>query len=112
MSEAIKMNRRSFVKTAAVASGGLVIGFNLPPLGNAAKAAMAGEGTELNAWVVIAPDNTITIRASQTELGQGPTMGNLMMFAEEMECDWADVTFEFATGRPAPDWTPTDGQKP
>ena len=100
MSEAIKMNRRSFVKTAAVASGGLVIGFHLPPLGNTAEAAMAGEGTELNAWVVVAPDNTITIRASQTELGQGPTMGNLMMFAEEMECDWADVTFEFATGRP------------
>ncbi len=98
MSEAMKLTRRSFVQTAAVASGGLVLGLHIPPRGMWALAAMGG--TELNAWVHVGTDDTVTIRASQTELGQGPTMGNLMMFAEEMECDWNKVTFEFATGRP------------
>jgi isoquinoline 1-oxidoreductase beta subunit len=97
MSEAMNITRRGFIQTAAAAGGGLLVGFHLPARGRFAEA--AGEVAEINAWVHIGTDDTITIRASQTELGQGPTMGNLMMFAEEMECDWSKVTYEFATGR-------------
>lgn len=87
------------MKGTAAAGGGLVIGLYLPPSGPFSKATAAGAGAELNAWVHIGTDDVITIRASQTELGQGATMGNLMMFAEEMECDWSNVTYEFASGR-------------
>ncbi len=99
MSEMMNITRRGFIATSAAAGGGLMIGL---PLGmSKGRMALAGtDGAELSAWVHVAPDNTITIRASQTELGQGTTMGNLMMFAEEFECNWDDVTFEFATGRP------------
>jgi isoquinoline 1-oxidoreductase beta subunit len=99
MNEAMNITRRGFIATAAAAGGGLMIGLHLPPSGPFAKARAASDGTEINAWVHIGTDDTITIRASQTELGQGPTMGNLMMLAEEMECDWSKVTYEFASGR-------------
>ena len=98
MSEMMNITRRGFMTTAVAAGGGLLIGLPLGRKGS--KMALAAGGAELNAWVHVATDNTITIRASQTELGQGTTMGNLMMFAEEFECDWGAVTFEFATGRP------------
>ncbi len=98
MSEKMEVTRRDFIATSVAATGGLMIGLHLPSLGGRLARA-ATNGNELNAWVHIGTDNTITIRASQTELGQGPTMGNLMMLAEEMECNWDDVTYEFATGR-------------
>jgi isoquinoline 1-oxidoreductase beta subunit len=101
MNDMMKVSRRDFMKTAAVTSGGLVIGLHIPTGGIFSKVAKAAMGAELNAWVHIAADNTITMRLSQTELGQGTAMGNLMMFAEEMECNWADVTFDQdASGRP------------
>ncbi len=94
------VTRRDFMKTTAVAGGGLLIGLHLPIAGRPLGAATAAtDGAVLNAWAHIHADNTITLTASQTEMGQGPTMGNLMMFAEEMECDWNTVTFAFDTGR-------------
>jgi len=99
MSEAMKVSRRDFMKTAAVTSGGFVIGLHIPTGGMFAKLAGAATGAELNAWVHIGADNTITMRHPLTELGQGSLMGNLMMFAEEMECNWDDVKFELASGR-------------
>ena len=65
---------------------------------------------EVNAWVVVAPDETVTIRIAQTELGQGVWTSNAMMVAEELQCDWSKVRPEYASanrdGREmAPDWT-------
>lgn len=104
MNESIQMKRRTFIQSVATVGGGLIIGLHIPPRGGylatQAFAAAHADGTELNAWVQIGADNIVTIRASQTEMGQGPTNGNLMMFAEEMECDWSNVRHEFATGRP------------
>ena len=65
---------------------------------------------EVNAWVVVAPDETVTIRIAQTELGQGVWTSNAMMVAEELQCDWSKVRPEYASanrdGREmAPEWT-------
>jgi isoquinoline 1-oxidoreductase beta subunit len=95
MSQAMEMKRRTFIQSVATVGGALVVGFHLP----SRYASAATDGPELNAWVHVAPDNTVTLRASQSEMGQGPTNGNLMMFAEEMECAWP-VNFEFGSGRP------------
>ena len=95
MSQAMEMKRRTFIQSVATVGGALVVGFQLP----SRYAEAASDVPELNAWVHVAPDNTVTLRASQTEMGQGPTNGNLMMFAEEMECAWP-VNFEFGSGRP------------
>ena len=111
-------SRRDFL--ASSAAGAFVLGFWLPP-----RPARAGENVapphgaawyedptapEINAWIVIAPDDTVTIRIAQTELGQGVWTSNAMIVCEELQCDWSKVRSQYASanrdGREmAPDWT-------
>ncbi len=90
--------RRSFVKATLSATGGLALGFHLPAI-----AAMDGpwatdvEGAEINAWLVIAPDDTVTIRVAQSDMGQGVFTAMPMLVAEELECDWQHVRAEYAS---------------
>src|SRR6202023_3517328 len=54
--------------------------------------ARAADGTpEVNAWITIAPDDTVVIRVSRSEMGQGIFTALPMLIAEELECDWAKV---------------------
>ncbi len=86
------VSRRVFVSAAA--AGGLMVGFHLPFAGEA----LAQTGTpELNAWVVIKPDDTVVIRIARSEMGQGTLTGLAQLVAEELECDWAKVTTEYPT---------------
>jgi isoquinoline 1-oxidoreductase beta subunit len=90
-----KMNRRSFVVGAAAVGGGLALGFDLP-LGP--QVVRAADGSpEVNAWVVIRPDDTVVIRVVRTEMGQGTLTGLAQLVAEELECDWSKVTTEYPT---------------
>jgi isoquinoline 1-oxidoreductase beta subunit len=94
--EKVRISRRQFVIGAATASAGLSLGMALP-FGN--KLAMAdhhGE-SEVNAWVVVSPDDTVTIRIARSEMGQGTLTGLAQMTAEELECDWDKVTWEYPT---------------
>ena len=52
---------------------------------------------EINAWVVVKPDDTVVIRIARSEMGQGTLTGLAQMVAEELECDWARVTTEYPT---------------
>src|SRR6202012_5989397 len=52
---------------------------------------------EVNAWIVIDPDETITIRIPHSEMGQGAATANPMLVAEELECDWQQIKGEFAS---------------
>src|SRR5262245_48094610 len=91
-----KMNRRNFVVTAAAAGGGLALGLDLPFGGP--KVIRAQDGSpEINAWVVIRPNDTVVIRCARSEMGQGTLTGLLQLVAEELECDWSKVTFEYPT---------------
>jgi isoquinoline 1-oxidoreductase subunit beta len=92
-----KVSRRKFIVTAAAAGGGLALGFNLPLGTRAASAQSAAEGTEVNAWVVIKPDDTCVIRIARSEMGQGTLTGLAQLVAEELECDWNKVTTESIT---------------
>ena len=99
MSSAIKASRRTFLKGSAATTGGLVIGFYMPFLNKQATAqgiapAMA---PEVNAWVVVRPDDKVVIRVARSEMGQGTLTGLAQMVAEELECDWANVTTEYPT---------------
>src|SRR3954453_792599 len=87
------MNRRSLLIGAAAVGGGLVLEFALP-LGRSAAA--AGAPPEINAWIVIAPDDTVTIRVARSELGQGIFTALPMLVAEELACDWSKVRPEYA----------------
>jgi isoquinoline 1-oxidoreductase beta subunit len=95
------LSRRKFiVGSAAVAGGGLALGLPLGFEGGSAAAAMqaaAPNGTEVNAWVVIKPDDTCVIRIARSEMGQGTETGLAQLVAEELECGWSHVRTEFPT---------------
>ena len=55
---------------------------------------------EINAWVVIKPDDTVVIRIARSEMGQGTLTGLAQLVAEELECDWSKVTWEYPDARP------------
>jgi isoquinoline 1-oxidoreductase beta subunit len=90
-----KMNRRAFITTAAAAGGGLALGFELPFGPKSASAQAATQ--ELNAWVVVKPDETVVVRIARAEMGQGSLTGLAQLVAEELECDWSKVTTEIPT---------------
>ncbi len=52
---------------------------------------------EINAWVVVKPDDTVVIRVARSEMGQGTLTGLAQLVAEELECDWSKVTTEYPT---------------
>src|SRR5438876_478649 len=89
-SETSTISRRDFVVGTAAAGGGLALGFHLPSGIDAADAAANG-ATEINAWVVVQPDNTCLIRVARSEMGQGTLTGLVQLVAEELECDWKKV---------------------
>ena len=80
--------RREFLKVSA--AGGLAFGFHLPAA-NAQNVA-----PEINAWVVVRPDDTVIIRYARSEMGQGSMTSAAQLVAEELECDWSQVRVEYA----------------
>lgn len=97
------LDRRTVVFATVSAAGGLAIGLPL-----AAEAATAGlqrvtlaDGQnarkEMTAWLVIDPDNTITVRVPHQEMGQGTSTALAMLVAEELECDWNKIRIEYAS---------------
>ena len=91
------LSRRKFVVGSAAASGGLALGLYLPFAVEPAAAQGAGEVGEINAWVLIKPDETCVIRVARSEMGQGTLTGLAQLVAEELECNWKNVTTESPT---------------
>jgi len=89
-------SRRSFLKTATVAGGGLMLGAYLPSLGADDAALEAATAFEPNVWVRITPDNKARIMLSMIEMGQGVMTAMPMLLAEELDLNWNDVTTEWA----------------
>jgi len=90
-------SRRGFLKAGAVASGGLVLGFMLPGGGRMARAA---EGKPVvyapNAFLRVAPDNTVTVIVNRLEFGQGVHTALPMVIADELDADWTQMRAELA----------------
>jgi len=96
-------------------AGAFVLGFWVPPRASAQapRGAVWYEEPavrEINAWIVVEPDDTVVIRIAQTELGQGVWTSNAMIVAEELQCDWSKVRPIYASANRdaremAPAWT-------
>src|SRR5258706_584153 len=86
-------SRRKFLKQSAAIGGGLSVGFSFP----GALAQKPDAAAEINAWVVIRPDDAIIIRYARSEMGQGSMTSAPMLVAEELECDWRRVKIEYAS---------------
>src|SRR6202046_3399494 len=85
-------NRRSFLIGASAVGGGLALGFGVPfELALTAVSAPVAAAAEINCWLTIARDDTVTIRVAHSEMGQGAMTGLGMLVAGERECDWSKV---------------------
>ncbi|MDH7974417.1 molybdopterin-dependent oxidoreductase [Sphingomonas sp. AR_OL41] len=86
-------SRRDFLATS-----GLVIGLALPAGKAAAKAAGAAPAAPFapNAFVRIAPDDTVTVIIKHVEFGQGPATGLTTIVADELDADWGQMRIAFA----------------
>ncbi|MCH2457293.1 MAG: molybdopterin-dependent oxidoreductase, partial [Henriciella sp.] len=101
MADTIKLSRRNFI--IGTGAAGLTIGIlascsnNNEDGGDPDQAANAEPNPEVNAWVHIAPDDTVTIRIARSEMGQGTLTGLAQLVADELDCDWDKVTTEYPT---------------
>src|SRR5688500_8330062 len=87
-----KLTRRRFSVGSTAAVGGFSLGFHVP-----FAEAKGDIPPEVNAWVMVKPDDTIVIRIARSEMGQGSLTGLAQLVAEELECDWSKVTTEYPT---------------
>jgi len=107
--EHINVSRREFLISSTTIGVGFSLGFYLSACSDGdktesltAKENLSAEKSlsdtpEVNAWVVIEPDDTVIIRIARSEMGQGSLTGLAQMVAEELECDWSKVTTEYPT---------------
>jgi len=95
-------SRRNFIVGSAAVGTGLAIGFDLSFI-SAANAAM-GSGLssttplatpEIGVWVVVKPNDDVVVRIVRSEMGQGTITGLAQMVAEELQCDWKKVSYEY-----------------
>jgi isoquinoline 1-oxidoreductase beta subunit len=97
----ITHNRRSFIKTTALAGGGVIFGFNFftgcTPSGEDELAeAIPNEWFDVNAYLKIADTGQVTIMSPNPEIGQGVKTAMPMVVAEELDVDWQQVRVEQA----------------
>ncbi|MBS7807132.1 molybdopterin cofactor-binding domain-containing protein [Variovorax sp. PCZ-1] len=86
-----EVSRRKFIVGSGAAAGSMMLSFHLP------SSAQSNAPAEVNVWMTIAPDETVTIRIARSEMGQGSLTGLAQLVAEELECDWARVKTEYPT---------------
>ncbi len=97
MTDVLNLSRRRFLRSSALAGGGLVLGVYLPPLASRAGAELAkSESFQPNAFLRIGADESVTVIANHSEMGQGIYTGLAMIVAEELDADWKQVRVEAA----------------
>jgi len=96
-------SRRQFVVSTLTVAGGFTLGVGVVPAEAASLSVRPWNDDttrypgEINAWVVIQPDDTVIIRYGRAEMGQGSFTALPQILAEELECDWAFVKPEYAS---------------
>lgn len=94
------ISRRTAIRTMIGAGGGMILGFHLPDAFAAVVApkpwTAPTDGVEINAWLTIDADGTVTIRVPHTEQGQGALTSVAMLVAEELDVPWENIQAVFA----------------
>ncbi|HEX6794168.1 MAG TPA: molybdopterin cofactor-binding domain-containing protein, partial [Casimicrobiaceae bacterium] len=87
-------SRRAFLQVSAAVGGAFCLELAVPAV---ARTQSTAQAADVNVWVAIHPDERVVIRVARSEMGQGSSTGLPMLVAEELECDWAKVSIEFAS---------------
>ncbi len=97
MNDMPKFDRRSFI--VGTSAAGLSLGLSIPVAGaqTAAGAPASTQTPEVNAWVVVQPDDKVVIRVVRPDMGQGSLTGLAQLVAEELDCDWSKVSTIYPT---------------
>ena len=93
MTSFTKTNRRNFLKIAATAGGGLILGFHWSKAEASVIDVVKGlaEDVNFNSYLSISPEGVITIFSPNPELGQNIKTSFPMVVAEELDADWTKV---------------------
>jgi isoquinoline 1-oxidoreductase beta subunit len=86
-----KWTRRAFIGTGTLAGGGFVLGVAgvaFSPVRYSIVPDHSAENGQLTTWLLVTPDNIVTVLVPHCEMGQGSQTALAMMAAEEMEADW------------------------
>lgn len=90
------LTRREFLTSSTAIVGGLVIGFYWPTTPREVEAAEPKRATEMNAWLRIDTDESVTVLIAHSEMGQGIYTALPMLVAEELEADWDKIRIVMA----------------
>lgn len=94
-------SRRDFLRSSALAGGGLMLSFSWFAEAKAAEKKPtfnnAEQWNELTAYIKITPDNTVKILCPNPEFGQNVMTSLPMIVAEELDVDWKNVVVEMST---------------
>jgi isoquinoline 1-oxidoreductase beta subunit len=93
-----RIPRRDFLKTSAAIGSGLCIAAYIPELAARTSENPPASGAVFapNAFVLIAPDDSVIIIANHSEMGQGVYTSLPMLLNEELEADWSKIKVEAA----------------
>lgn len=96
----LKTGRREFIKTSGLATLGLLIGIDTKAKAtNLSATSTPIVDVEINTFILIKPDNTITIINPRPCMGQGTIQAVPALIAEELEVDLADVNIIQSDGK-------------
>ena len=89
-------SRRMFLKLSGGAGAGLALGLAGPVPGLELDAQAKEGQLAPNPFLIVAPDNTVTVIIKHLDKGQGAATGLATLVAEELDADWAQIKTEFA----------------
>jgi isoquinoline 1-oxidoreductase beta subunit len=92
------IDRRAFLRTSAIAGGGIMFTAWFDAATLLAQRGGRGSAPALDpdAFISIAPDGIVTIMSKNPEIGQGVKVTLPMLIAEELDVDWANVRIQQA----------------
>jgi isoquinoline 1-oxidoreductase beta subunit len=94
------LSRRELLRKSLVSGAGLFVAFHVPRKARAVPEPAAKQAPHPNAFVRVAPDDSVTVLLAHSEMGQGIWTGLAMMIAEELDCDWSKIHVEHAPAAP------------
>ena len=94
------LTRRQLLRRSLLSGAGLFVAFHVPRKARAVPEPAAKQLPDPNAFVRVAPDDSVTVLLAHSEMGQGVWTGLAMLIAEELDCDWTKVRVEHAPSAP------------